>query len=77
MAHFAPDDARLWSVSCGPRMPNHGGFVPVNNNIGKNMDIYDLHPASETEGFYAHILASWDPPVHANGNLGTKNPPLL
>jgi len=30
-------------------------------NIGKNMDNYDLHPASETEGFYAHILASWDP----------------
>ena len=21
------------------------------------MDNYDLHPASETEGFYAHILA--------------------
>eukprot|EP00472_Partenskyella_glossopodia_P000200 CAMPEP_0197542824 /NCGR_PEP_ID=MMETSP1318-20131121/67910_1 /TAXON_ID=552666 /ORGANISM="Partenskyella glossopodia, Strain RCC365" /LENGTH=39 /DNA_ID= /DNA_START= /DNA_END= /DNA_ORIENTATION= len=25
------------------------------------MDNYDLHPASETEGFHAHTLASWDP----------------
>ena len=35
----------------------------MRESIGTNMDNYDLHPASETEGFYEHILASWDP-VH-------------
>ena len=44
----------------------------MRESIGTNMDNYDLHPASETEGFYEHILASWDP-VHedSNGNLRT------
>ena len=40
----------------------------MRESIGTNMDNYDLHPASETEGFYEHILASWDP-VHEDSEL--------
>lgn len=41
LAHFSLDGQNMWSVSSGTRMPNHGGFVPVNMNLGRNMSSFD------------------------------------